>query len=42
MAVSGIGYLIAKKGGYTTLSLGASFFAAPAFALYQKREIDFY
>lgn len=37
MAASAIGYIIAKRGGYSTLSLGAAFFASPAFALYQKR-----
>jgi hypothetical protein len=37
MGLSGIGFLIARRGGYTTMALGASFFAAPAFALYQKR-----
>jgi hypothetical protein len=37
MGAAAIGYVIAKRGGYSTLSLGAAFFAAPAFALYQKR-----
>ncbi len=37
MGLSGIGFLIARRGGYSTFALGASFFAAPGFALYQKR-----
>ncbi len=37
MAVSAVGYIIAKRGGYSTLSLGAAFFASPVFALYHKR-----
>jgi hypothetical protein len=37
MAVSGIAFLIAKRTGYHTYSLGAAFVAAPTFALFQKR-----
>ena len=42
MAASGIGYFIARRGGYVTMPLGFAFLSAPIFALYQKRELDFY
>ena len=42
MAASGIGYFIAKRGGYVTMPLGVAFIAAPIFAVFQKRELDFY
>lgn len=42
MAASGVGYLIAKRGGYHTLTLGLAFVAAPIFSLMQKKELDYY
>jgi hypothetical protein len=42
MAGSGIGYLIARRGGYLSWPLGFAFISAPIIALYQKRELDFY
>jgi len=37
MAASGVGYLLAKRGGYSTLAMGLAFVSAPLFALFQKR-----
>jgi hypothetical protein len=37
MGLSALGYIVARRGGYTTFMFGASFIAAPTFALYQKR-----
>lgn len=42
MAAAGISYVVARRGGYSTLTLGAAFFGAPVFALFQKRELDYY
>ncbi len=42
MAASAIGYIISKRGGYTSGAFGAAFAAAPVVSLYQKRELDFY
>lgn len=42
MGASGIGYLIARRGGFYTWPLGFAFLSAPIIALYQKRELDFY
>lgn len=37
MGLSGIGYLLARRGGYSTFAMGAAFVAAPLLALFQKR-----
>jgi hypothetical protein len=37
MTVAGVGYLFARRGGYTTFALGVAFITAPIFALLQKR-----
>jgi len=37
MGVSGVGFLLAKRGGYSTLAMGLAFVSAPLFALFQKR-----
>lgn len=42
MAVAGLGYIFAKRGGYSPTALGIAFVAAPIFALLQKRELDYY
>lgn len=42
MAVAGLGYIIAKRGGYSPTALGVAFVTAPIFALFQKRELDYY
>lgn len=42
MAVAGIGYFFARRGGYSTYALGLAFVSAPVFALMQKRDLDFY
>lgn len=42
MAVAGIAYMFARRGGYNTTILGIAFFSAPVFALMQKRDLDFY
>ncbi len=42
MAVSGIGYWLAKRGGYTPGMMGVAFVAAPLFALFHTRELDYY
>jgi hypothetical protein len=42
MAAAGLGYFIARRGGYSTMACGAAFVSAPIFALFQKREVDFY
>jgi hypothetical protein len=42
MAGSGIGYFIARRGGYLSWPLGFAFISAPILALYQKRDLDFY
>ncbi len=42
MAAAGLGFFIARRGGYSTMTLGAAFVTAPIFALFHKRELDFY
>jgi hypothetical protein len=42
MAVAGIAYMFARRGGYNTSILGIAFVSAPIFALMQKRDLDFY
>lgn len=42
MAAAGIAYLVARRGGYSAMTCGAAFVSAPIFALFQKREVDFY
>ena len=42
MAVAGVGYFLAKRGGYSPTMLGFAFVTAPIFALFQKRELDYY
>lgn len=42
MAVAAVGYVIAKRRGYSPTMLGFAFVSAPIFALFQKRELDYY
>lgn len=42
MAAAGVGYFFARRGGYSATMLGFAFVAAPIFALFHKRELDYY
>ena len=37
MAAAGVGYILARRGGYLTTTFGLAFVSAPALALLQKR-----
>lgn len=42
MVGSGIGFLVASRGGYTSVSFAAAFITAPLFSMLQKRDLDYF